>query len=58
MSIMDLMVRKNRVVFNSGVTSAQRIKSDFLSNFWNWVNLFSADSTNSLVDFLIWLGCK
>ena len=34
-----LWKERNRVVFDNGVTNAQKIKSNFLSNLWNWTNL-------------------
>ena len=49
---------RNRVVFDNGVTNAQKIKSNFLSNLWNWTNLYSVVHKNSFVDFLAWLGCR
>ena len=45
------------VVFENGVTSAQREKATFLSNLWSWANLYSVDNMNSFFDFLTWLGC-
>ena len=48
---------RNRVVFDNGVTNTQKIKANFLSNMWNWTNLYSVANTTSLVDFLAWLGC-
>ena len=49
---------RNRVVFDNEVFNAQRIKSNFLRNLWNWANLYSVVNTNSFVDFLAWLGCR
>ena len=48
---------RNRVVFDNEVTNAQKIKSNFLSNLWNWTNLYSVVNTNSFVDFfgLAWV---
>ena len=46
------------MVFDNGVTNAQKIKSNFLSNLWNWTNLYTVVNTNSFVDFLAWLGCR
>ena len=45
------------VVFDNGVTNAQKIKSNFLSNLWNWTNLYCVVNTNSFVDFfgLAWV---
>ena len=49
---------RNRVVFDNGVTNAQKIKSNFLSNLWNWTNLYSVVNINFFMDFLAWLGCR
>ena len=46
------------MVFDNGVTNAQKTKSNFLSNLWTWANLYSVDNMNSLVEFLAWLGCR
>ena len=57
MPFLDFMTKKrNRVVLDNGVTNAQKIKSNFLSNLWNWTNLYSVVNTNSFVDFLVGLG--
>ena len=48
----------NRLVFENEVTSAQRIKANFVSNLWTWANLYSVDDTNFVLDFLTWLGSK
>ena len=39
------------MAFENGVSSAQKIKANFLSNLWNWANFYSVDITNSLLDF-------
>ena len=46
------------MVFDNGVTNAQKIKSNFLSNLWNWTDLHSVVNTTSFVEFLAWLGCR
>ena len=46
------------MVFENGVTFAERIKATFLGNLWSWANVYSVDNTNSLLDFLTWLGCR
>ena len=48
----------NRVAFENKVSSIQRKKVTFMSNLWSWANLYSVDNTNSLVDFLSWMGCR
>ena len=49
---------RNMVVFENRATSDQRTKFIFLSKLWSLANIHSVDNTNSLVDFLAWLGCR
>ena len=44
---------RNRLVFKNEVTSAQ-----IVSNLGTWANLYSVDNTNSVLDFLTWLGSR
>ena len=44
------------MAFENGIFSTQKIKAKFLNNLWIWANLYSVDNTNSLLDFLTWLG--
>ena len=53
-----LWCARNRMVFENKVTLAQRLKINFVSNLWSWANLFGNDTTNSILDFLTWLGCR
>ena len=53
-----LWCERNRVVFENEVLFAQKIKAKFLSNLWNWANLYSVNNTNSLLDFLTWMGSR
>ena len=46
------------VAFENRVISAQRIKVTFLSNLWSWANWYRVDNMNSLLDYLVWLGCR
>ena len=46
------------MAFENRATSDQRTKFIFLSKLWSLANIHSADNTNSLVDFLAWLGCR
>ena len=46
------------MVFENRATLDKRTKVIFLSNLWSWANIHSVDNTNSLVDFLAWLGCR
>ena len=45
------------MVFENRATSDQRTKFIFLSKLWS-LAIYSVDNTNSLVDFLAWLGCR
>ena len=49
---------RNRLAFENEVTSSQRIKINFISNLWTWANLYRNANTNSVLDFLTWLGCR
>ena len=49
---------RNRMAFENEVTTAQRIKINFISNLWTWANLYSNANTKSVLDFLTWLGCR
>ena len=53
-----LWCARNRLVFENEVTSAQRIKANFVTNLWSWANLYCVDNTNSALDFLTWLGSR
>ena len=53
-----LWCARNRLAFKNKVTSAQRLKINFVSNLWSWANLFGDDTTISILDFLTWLGCR
>ena len=53
-----LWCARNRPTFENKVTSAQRIKINFISNLWSWANLFGNDTINSVLDFFTWLGCR
>ena len=43
---------RNRLVFENEVTSAQKIKANFVTNLWTSANLYRVDNTNSILDFL------
>ena len=45
-------------VFKNWVSYTQKIKTNFLSNLWTCANLYSADNTNSLLDFLTWMESR
>ena len=49
---------RNKVVFENRAILDQRTKVIFLSKLWSLENIHSVDNTNSLVDFLAWLGCR
>ena len=50
--------KRNLLVFEDKATSDQRTKFLFLSKLWTIANTHSVEKTNSLVDFLTWLGTK
>ena len=49
---------RNSLVFENEATFVQRIKANFVSNLWTWVNLYCIENTNSIVDFPTWLGSR
>ena len=49
---------RNRVAFEDVALSTHRMKITFLCILWSWANLYSVDNTDSLVDFLVWLGYR
>ena len=49
---------RNRVAFEDVASFAHRMKITFLCTLWSWANLYSVDNTNSLMDFLVWLGYR
>ena len=44
--------------FENVIPSAHRLKTTFLCTLWSWANLYSVDNTDSLVDFLTWMGYR
>ena len=53
-----LWCARNRLAFENKVTSAQRLKINFVSNLWSWANLFGDDTAISILDFLTWMGSR
>ena len=49
---------RNRLVFENKVTTDQKIKANFVTNLWAWANVYREDKTNSVVEFLTWLGSR
>ena len=49
---------RNRLVFENEGTTDQKIKANFVSNLWAWANVYTDDKTNSVVEFLTWLGSR
>ena len=45
-------------MFESEEISTHRMKTFFLCNLWSCTKLHAADGPNSLIDFLIWMGCE
>ena len=54
----NLWRARNRLVFKNEVSSAQRIKANFVSNLWTLANLYSVNNTHSVLDFCTWLGSR
>ena len=48
--------KSNRVAFEDEAPSTHRMKIIFLCTLWLWVNLYSVDNTDSLVDFFDLVG--
>ena len=42
--------------FENEGTNDQNIKANFVTNLWAWANGFMEDKTNSVVEFITWLG--
>ena len=49
---------RNRAAFEDVAPFAHRMKVTFLCTLWSWENLYSVDNTDSLVNFLVWLGYR
>ena len=49
---------RNRLVFENEGFNIQKIKSNFVTNLWTWANVSRVVKTNSVVDFLTWLGSR
>ena len=47
---------RNKLGFENEGTTDQKIKTIFVTNLWAWANVFREDKTNSVVEFLTWLG--
>ena len=49
---------RNRLSFENESTNDQKIKANFVTNLWAWANVFREDKTNSVVEFITWLGSR
>ena len=49
---------RNKLGFENEGTTEQKIKTIFVTNLWAWANVFREDKTNSVVEFLTWLGSR
>ena len=49
---------RNRLVFENEGLNVQKIKTNFVTNLWAWANVSREDKTNSVVEFLTWLGSR
>ena len=45
-------------MFNNGEMSTHRMEISFLCNCGPILSLYTADRTNSSLNFFIWMGCK
>ena len=46
------------LVFENEGLNDQKIKANFVTNLWAWANVSREDKTNSVVEFLTWLGSR
>ena len=49
---------RNRLVFENEGFNIQKLKSNLVTNLWTWANVSRVVKTNSVVDFLTWLGSR
>ena len=49
---------RNYIAFENKDFSTQRMKTSFICNLLSWSNVYIDERPRSLVDFLIWLGCR
>ena len=49
---------RNRLAFENEGFNIQKLKSNLVTNLWTWANVSRVVKTNSVVDFLTWLGSR
>ena len=49
---------RNKIAFENGEVSNQRLKYSFVCNLWLWTKLFIDDDLLSLIKFIDWLGSR
>ena len=49
---------RNKLSFENEGTNDQKIKTIFVTNLWAWANVVREDKTNSVVEFITWLGSR
>ena len=46
------------IAFGDARCSIHRLKTFFVFSLWSWSNVHIAQKSDSLLDFLVWMGCK
>ena len=49
---------RNMIAFDDKCFSVNRLKTSFVFSLWSWSNVHIIENLDSLMDFLVWLGCK
>ena len=50
--------KRNCLAFRNGSLTVQRFKHYFVSNLWDWNNMYIGEDISSLIGFLEWLASK
>ena len=50
--------KRNCLAFRNGSLAIQRLKHSFVSNLWDWNNMYIGEEISSLIGFLEWLMSK
>ena len=48
---------RNRIAFDEKRCLVQRLKTSFVFSLWSWSNVHVTEKSDSLMDFLVWMGC-
>ena len=49
---------RNKIAFDDERCSVHRSKTSFVFSLWSWSNVHITENSDSLMDFLVWMGCK